>query len=245
MKRKMKITGWMLLIMVFSILTFSMAAFAAEVPKIKIPVNVEVSGRTPGTAENFNVVLKAKDAENPMPQGSVDGVYTAVVSGGSTGYLEVDFPELGIYKYTIHQEPGTNSRGNYDDTVYNLTVYVTNAETDGLETTTILYIDDINTKHGSADFSNHYRGGGGGSDSKLDPDPDPKPTTPATETITDGETPLSDGGFVQEIIDDLIPLAVLPATGTLWWFVAVLVAAGAVMFIVGFYRNRKDSKDEE
>lgn len=245
MKKIMKKAGLLLLIVMFGILTFSTAVFAAEIPKIKIPVNVGVSGSKPSNAEEFKIVLKAEDAANPMPDGSTDGAYTTVISGGASGTLEIAFPELGIYKYTIHQEPGTSSKGTYDDTVYKMTVYVTNAETEGLETTTILYINDISTKYGSVDFDNYYRGSSGGGGSKPKPDPDPTPTKPSTETITDGDVPQSDGGFVKDILDEMIPLAVLPATGTLWWLVAVLVAAGAVMFATGFYRSRKSGNDEE
>ena len=234
----MKRAGLLLLTMVLGVMACTMTAFADEAPKIKVPVNVKVSGNTPSTAEKFNVVLKAKDAANPMPAGSESGVYTAVIAGGSSGTLEMEFPKLGIYKYTIHQEPGTSSKGTYDDHVYNLTVYVTNAETGGIESTTILYIDDINTKYGSVDFANSYRGGGGGGTT-------PKPKKPSTETITDSEIPLGVKGEIEEILDDFIPLAVLPATGTLWWLVAILVVVGAVMFAAGYYRNRKCGNDEE
>ena len=243
MKKIMKRAGLLLLTMVLGIMACTMTAFADGAPKIKIPVNVNVSGNKPSTAEKFNVVLKAQDAGNPMPEGSVEGVYTAVIDGGSNGVLEMEFQKLGIYKYTIKQEPGASSKGTYDDKVYNLTVYVTNAETGGMESTTILYIDDINTKYGSVDFANNYRGGGGGgggntNKTKITP-PDPE-----LENITENDVPLGDGGLL-DIIDDMIPLAVLPATGTLWWLAAVLAAVGAMMFLMGFYRNRSYSKDEE
>jgi len=240
MKKIMKRAGLLLLTMVLGIMACTMTAFADGAPKIKIPVNVNVSGNKPSTAEKFNVVLKAQDAGNPMPEGSAEGVYTAVIDGGSNGVLEMEFQKLGIYKYTIKQEPGASSKGTYDDKVYNLTVYVTNAETGGMESTTILYIDDVNTKYGSVDFANSYRGGGGGGGGSTKK---PKTTQPTVE-ITDGDIPLGDGGLL-DIIDDMIPLALLPATGTLWWLVGVLVAAGAVMFLMGFCRNRSCSKDEE
>ena len=242
--KKMKKYAGFLFMMIVGILACSMSAFAEESPKIKVPVNIDLTGAVPYTSEEFKVVLTAEDAESPMPAGSVDGKYEAVITGEGTIYLEISYPKVGIHNYTVHQEPGTHAKGEYDSKVYHMTVYVTNVETGGIGTTTILYIDDMNTKLDSVDFVNNYKktGGGGGRDPK--PTSKTTPTQPSVE-ILDEEVPLSVQGDFEEILDDFIPLAVLPATGTLWWLVAVLACAGAVMFFMGFYRNRSCGKDEE
>lgn len=241
--KKMKKYAGFLIMMIVGMLACSMTVMAEESPQIKVPVNIDLTGAVPYKSEDFKVVLEAEDVTSPMPAGSVDGKYETVITGEGTAYLEITYPKVGIHNYTVRQEPGTNAKGEYDPTVYHMTVYVTNVETGGIEATTILYIDDINTKFESADFVNNYwrtnGGGGGGGSSKQTP----TPTQPSVE-ITEGDVPLSDGGIL-DIIDDMIPLAVLPATGTLWWLVAVLACAGAVMFFMGFYRNRSCGKDEE
>jgi len=238
--KKMKKYAGFLIMMIVGMLACSMTVMAEESPQIKVPVNIELTGSKPYKSEDFKIVLKAEDATSPMPAGSVDGKYEAVITGEGTAYLEITYPKVGIHNYTVHQEPGTNAKGEYDSTVYHMTVYVTNVETGGIGATTILYIDDINTKFESVDFVNNYwrtNGGGGGSSSNK--------RTVQVENIVDEEVPLGVQGAFEEILDDFIPLAVLPATGTLWWLVAVLACAGAVMFFMGFYRNRSCGKDEE
>lgn len=89
-------------------------------------------------------------------------------------------------------------------------------------------------------------GGGGGKD--PDPDPDPKPKNPPTETITDGDVPLSDGepfGILDIRDDEQIPLAALPATGTTWWLVGILACSGMILFGTGYYKNRRYGNYEE
>ena len=244
--KKMKKYAGILFMMIISMLACSMTAFAEESPQIKVPVNIDLTGAVPYKSEDFKIVLEAEDASSPMPAGSVDGKYESVITGKGTAYLEITYPKVGIHNYTVHQEPGTHAKGEYDDTVYQMTVYVTNVETGGIGATTILYIDDINTKFDSVDFVNNYKrfgnggGGGGGNTNKTKI----TPPDPELENITENDVPLGDGGLL-DIIDDMIPLAVLPATGTLWWLAAVLAAAGAVLFLMGFYRNRSYSKDEE
>lgn len=84
-------------------------------------------------------------------------------------------------------------------------------------------------------------GGSGGRDD--DPDPTrPTPTEPAQkDVITDDDVPYG----VLDIGDELIPLGLLPATGTLWWLVPILAAAGIFLFIFGVYRNRKFDGNEK
>ena len=65
----------------------------------------------------------------------------------------------------------------YDDTVYALTVYVTNAEDgSGLEATAVLYPDSEGDKQPGADFNNAYET----VKPTPTPAPTPKPTTPKT-----------------------------------------------------------------
>lgn len=248
MKKILRNAGSILLMAVLSILVFSTAALAAEVPGIKMPVTMKLSSYKPNTPEELVVVLTAKDAACPMPAEAVDGVYSMTVSGeGVKEFPEITYPKVGVHEYTIHQEPGTHKRGTYDDTVYNVTVYVTNAENGGLETTTLIYIDGVEEKQGEIAFMNSYRR------PPSDDDDDPKPTKPATE-ITDHDIPKDSGitdhdipkdSGITDIIDEMIPLGPLPQTGTLWWLVPVLGAAGVMMFLTGLYRNRSCGRDDE
>ncbi|MCC8358159.1 MAG: LPXTG cell wall anchor domain-containing protein [Oscillospiraceae bacterium] len=159
------------------------AAFAADDPVCVLDVTVALEGTLPEPAETLSVVMQADDASYPMPAGAVDGTYTMSVSGAGTySFPTITYSRVGVYTYTIWQEPGTDATCTYDDTVYTLTVYVTNREDGtGLDSTAILYPDASGDKAGSATFTNVYP--------TITPTPDPTdPPATATPTPT-GDAP--------------------------------------------------------
>lgn len=248
-----------LLIAMLSIQMLCINAVAAEHPSMKLPVTIEQKGDYPYKAEELNVVLKAADTACPMPEGSADSVYTLPVTSGTTGeFPEITFPKLGVYNYTIQQEAGDHSRGNYDETVYQMRVYVTNAESgEGFESTVLLYIDDINTKYASVTFENSYKEAETEDD---DPPPTTAPTEPPTtappqtpeETMpvdkireTEGDPVFDPFGVLGAFDEFGNPIGLLPATGTLWWVVPILALGGVVLMVLGRRRSREsDGYDE-
>lgn len=237
-----------LLVTMLSIQMLCMSAVAAEYPGIKLPVTIEQKGDYPYNPEEMKVILTALDETCPMPEGSVDGAYTLVVEAGTTGEIpEITFPKLGIYNYTVYQEKGSHSRGRYDETVYRMRVYVTNAESgDGFESTTLLYIDDINTKYASVNFENYYREREDGGSSTPTTSPTTTPTEPPTTAPLKVEKVEDEDLLgVLGIFDELVPLGVLPATGTLWWAVPILVIGGIVLMVLGRRRSHESDKYEE
>lgn len=156
----------------------SIPAFAADCPEVSVPVTVSLSGTLPSPAEDFTIVLKADDASFPMPDGSVEGVCTMTITGADTKNLPtIAYNRVGIYTYTIYQTAGSNAKCTYDDTVYALTVYITNAEDgSGLEATAVLYPDSEGDKLPGAEFENVYE--------------TEKPTTPDTPKTGDESSPI-------------------------------------------------------
>lgn len=143
---------------VMCMMSMSIPAFAAENPGVSIPVSVSLSGTLPKPAEDFTIKLRADNASYPMPEGSVGDVYTMTITGADTKNLPtITYNRVGIYTYTIYQVAGSNSKCTYDDTVYALTVYITNAEDgSGLEATAVLYPDSEGDKLPGAEFKNVY-----------------------------------------------------------------------------------------
>lgn len=241
MKKILKGTLAAILTIALTIPMFSVAAMAEETPTVNVPVSVTLTGSKLSAPETLNVVLTAKDAVCPMPEGAADGVYKLATTGGGEYSLgPIVFGRVGIHHYTIHQEAGTHSRGTYDTKVYDMTISCTNKEGGGLETTVVLHLDGVEAKPGKVEFSNSYRssgGGGGGSSSSGGGGGTPS-GGPGTTTITDGEIPST------TILPFDVPLA-LPQTGTLWWLVPILAVAGIAMFFVGMIKGRKKSEDDE
>lgn len=155
-----KVRGVILTILAFTMCfaQFSLGVIADELPAAAVPVQITLEGTLPETEEEFTVVLKAEDVKNPMPKGSVDGVYTMTLKGASEkSFPEMSYSGVGIYTYTIHQEAGKNTKCEYDKSIYHLTVTVTNAENgDGLEVTTALRKNDEKVKVDKALFHNVY-----------------------------------------------------------------------------------------
>lgn len=142
---------------VLSVAGLTVAASADEAMSAKIPVAISLEGTLPETEEKFEVVLKADDAENPMPSGSVDGTCGITLSGEERkSFPAVYFSELGVYHYTIQQAAGSEETCTYDETKYHLTVYVTNAEDGGLGLTSVLYRENESEKLDCAVFCNVY-----------------------------------------------------------------------------------------
>lgn len=108
------------------------AALAAQEPvMVNQEVIITLSGTLPKHKETFTVVMQALDDSNPMPGGQTGGTYSIEILGeektGNSGWFPtMTYTRPGIYEYKVWQEPGTHKRGTYDDTVYTMTVQVTN-----------------------------------------------------------------------------------------------------------------------
>ena len=182
---------WMSIILgtvvaVMSVMSMTVSAFAAESPSVSIPVTVSLSGTLPEKAENFTIKLSADDAAYPMPEGAEDGSCTMTITGAATKNLPtITYDRVGVYTYTIAQVAGSNKKCTYDDTVYTLDVYITNAEDgSGLEATAVLYPGSEGDKQTAAEFKNVYETvkptPTPTPTPKPTPKPSPKPTTPKT-----------------------------------------------------------------
>ena len=148
------------------------AACAAEAPGVAIEVTLDLEGAPPEAPEGFSVNLRAQDPAFPMPEGSQGDLCTVSLPGrGGAVFPPMVFDRLGVYRYTIYQQAGSDPACTSDDTVYRLTVYVTNAEDGGgLETTAVLTAGSSGEKRSSAAFTNRYAPA---------PEPGPKTGDPA------------------------------------------------------------------
>lgn len=155
---KKKSTFTVLLMLVLVIMLAAQTAFTTELPGITVPVRVSLTGTHPETPESFVIKLSADHPSYSMPAGAENGVYAMTVTGESTkNFPAIYYDTAGIYTYTISQEPGSNSKCTYDKTVYELTVYVTNAENSSkLEVAAVLHPDAQGDKLPEAEFVNEY-----------------------------------------------------------------------------------------
>lgn len=245
MKRKMRSVFAALLVMAFGMMANAQTALAAQNPVAEVPVVITLSGTEPETPEKFTVELRAENGENPMPEGSDNGVYTLeLVGADAQKFPAISYPKVGVYRYTISQKAGENGDCTYDKAVYSLTVYVTNAENGGLESTTILYKDSENDKLDQAAFHNVYAtvsdpGEGGGDDEEAEPEITNIPVPEAkaedrTEIVTDPAqitAGTSNGG---QTGDNAAP--------ALWG--ALVAAAACAIVMIGMKRKKNENAEE-
>lgn len=154
-----KIRSMMLILLVaaFCGLGVAQTVFAAELPTVEVPVEIVLTGTLPEPAEDFVVTLKAMDPSCPMPADSTDGECSITIKGaGKASFPVITYDRVGVYAYTITQKVGENPKCTYEELAYRLTVYVTNAENGGLETTAILDKGDDTEKLDCAVFHNAY-----------------------------------------------------------------------------------------
>ena len=154
-----------LLLLLAMVFLLSVPAFAAEEAEAEaepvtvtaqVPVEIVLEGPLPETAETFTVELKAVTEGAPMPAGAAEGVYTATVTGAGSLTLEMSFTQPGVYSYKLRQQPGSNAYCEYDEAVYDLTVFATVNEKWELGITTVLE-DGSGEKTDKAVFTNVYK----------------------------------------------------------------------------------------
>ena len=124
---------------------------ASEHQRTEIPVSTEISGQIPAQAEIFTVIMEAVN-DAPLPE------KTEIQTDG-TGHASfiMDYGTPGAYCYRIWQQPGSNSRGYYDRTVYYIKITVTNGENNKLESAASVYRDsEMKGKKSEIIFTNTY-----------------------------------------------------------------------------------------
>ncbi len=94
----------------------------------RVPVSVELDG---DSSEEFWVVLTPGEGAGkdlPMPE----AVQLKIAGNSGAAFEGFHFTEPGDYVYTVRQTAGDTAYMTYDDTVYTLTIQVTNGKDGGL-----------------------------------------------------------------------------------------------------------------
>ena len=128
-------------LILFTLLSFGQTireSFAMEKYEpltVRLPFSYIDTSRMSGTCtvkiENLNGA-PAPDAE------------TKVVKDGGNDYFSVEITTPGIYSYKVYQVAGSDKSVSYDDTVYTITIYVTNGAKEG-ELSYIFSVDSSKT----------------------------------------------------------------------------------------------------
>jgi pilin isopeptide linkage protein len=224
-----------LLIFTMFLMVFSPVALA-EAPGFELPVTVRLSGSPPTDDEDYKIIMEADNPDYPMPDGSINGKYTQIITGARTVKLpKIEYSSLGVYTYTINQEAGTNRLASYDDKEYNLVVYVTNAEGgSGLETTVRVYLLGEEDKQDEVLFENDYAErpplpdtGGEEPPEVIDEEPPPE--------VVDEEPPPE--------TEDRIPLPQTSDDTRIWPYVGLFISGAAMILLLGMTIKKRSMEE--
>ena len=226
-----KLSGLLVLpVLLAALLMMPVRANAEEVPYecfAELPVSVELNG---DHDEQFHVTIElaeGMDETAPLPDEAADGLLIA--GDASDSFSNFHFTKPGDYVYVVKQEIGNTAYMSYDNTVYTVTIRVTNADNGGLQheiwaTTN----DDPNTKVQELRFLNTY----------APPAPTPTDEHPdiaeGIENGTWGGTPTPKPVSTLPQTSDALPLTAL---------VVVLVLAAAAIVVLVVLRVRKNKQD--
>lgn len=163
-------------------------AFTGE---ILLPVTIRAKGSLPETPEVYTLVLEGEEGA-PMPEGSQEQRFQLQVTGAqTTAFPTIACDRVGIYHYTITQEPGKNAYCTYDRVKYLVEVTITYPEQgDKLEVAVAIAPENAAMKSDSAMFVNSYE----------------KPPAEIPQTGESGNLPLMLGLWVCSLL----------AVGLLW-----------------------------
>lgn len=228
-----KLSGLLVLpVLLAALLMMPVRANAEEVPYecfAELPVSVELNG---DNDEQFHVTIElaeGMDETTPLPDEAADGLLIA--GDASDSFSNFHFTKPGDYSYVVKQDIGDTAYMSYDDTVYTVTIRVTNADNGGLQheiwaTTN----DDPNTKVQELRFLNTY----------APPAPTPTDEHPdiaeGIENGTWGGTPTPK------------PVSTLPQTSDafpLMGLVVILIVAAVAMVALIVARKRNNKQDNQ
>lgn len=227
-----KLSGLLVLpVLLAALLFLPVRANAEEVPyecSADLPVSVDLNG---DSDEQFHVVIDCGDGQ-PMPDEAENGLMIA--GDTSDSFSNFHFTEPGDYVYVVRQEIGDTAYMSYDDTVYTVTIRVTNADNGGLQSEIWATTDDDpSTKVQELRFLNTYA--------------PPVPATPAPDDHPEIEQAIKDGTWGATPAPTAAPWFVPQTSDALPLFglaVVLIVAAMAIVTLI-VVKKRNNKQDNQ
>lgn len=138
-------TGWMLI----------RPAFADHPLVVGIPIQIQETGLF-SAEESYTIVLRARDETSPMPTGT-DGLEYTITAKRGRFLMPIPYHHEGWYRYTIHQPGGWNPNTHYDERIYDVTVFISQAANGVWEPIIEIKLQGASGKLDQVEFINHRR----------------------------------------------------------------------------------------
>lgn len=147
----------MLMLLCVTVLGLGVQAQEALTGEIVFPVSIREEGALPEEPQVYTLVLEGEKGA-PMPEGSQEQRYQFQVTGAqTTAFPTIVCDRVGIYHYTITQEPGKNAYCTYDRVKYEVVVTITYPEEgEALDVAVAIAPGSSTLKSDAALFVNSY-----------------------------------------------------------------------------------------
>ena len=172
-----------------------------------------------GVESEFRIQIQTESAGAPLPDTD-----TVRINQKGQGSFRIELTEPGTFDYLVYEIKGTDEKISYDETRYDVHVYVTSNGDERLEYMVAVNYADTDEKPTEVEFKNDVKG-------KTRPSEDP--TTEETTTEGTTEKPPTD---VKTGDDTSLTLLITLCT----------VSASGILAIIGLIliRRKRSSKDE-
>ena len=148
MSKKRKLT-YILSGILSSMLWISGVSLSARAEEKTVTVRIPVSCTGDHTDERFTFELEGGGSVYEQVQEK-----TLELSDGEENSFAVVYNYPGTYHYTVHQKAGTDEQTVYDDTVYQIDVYVTENDAGEKEVYPVMYVKGEMEKREKLEFHN-------------------------------------------------------------------------------------------
>lgn len=157
--RKKNLRFSVFVMVVLSLLVLlSVPTYASELSDSPVTVKIPVSCTGKNSTETF--IYTITPAVTEFEQVKTDQL---TLKDGETGMFVISYTYPGTYHYTVCQESGTDDKTSYDDTEYDVDVYVTVNEEGATFADPIVYIKGGKEKKDSCSFVNTRENASSGS----------------------------------------------------------------------------------
>ena len=225
---------FILCIMYLAVLVVSVKAEEKSVT-VKIPVTCTGTN----TTERFTVELEGGDSEYEQVQEK-----TLELSDGEEKQFVVTCHYPGTYHYTVRQKAGTDEKTTYDDTTYQVDVYVTENEQGALGVTPVAYVKGQTEKLEKLSYQNSREKPETPGEPETPEEP-AEPEKPEEEPKKESEKPVEKQP--EPTVVTQVQTVAEPKTGDtsrLWiWGTGTVTGFGIMVALGGIRKKQRGRKD--
>ena len=203
----------------FWIILCAAVAAAGEVKaeEKKVTAKIPVSCTGENTDESFVCILEGSHTEYENIASE-----SLTLKDGEKDFFVIDYTYPGTYHYMIQQKKGTDSDTTYDDTVYNVDIYVTEDDSGAMFADPVIYMEGSTEKKAEAVFANK----------KKLPEKEDGQSQKENGTPGGGGQSPDDRGILSGMVN--------PKTGDTYWPEVLLLLA--VLAFAGVFLNKRIHK---